>query len=375
MADTRFDAIILGGGIIGCALAEELARRGQRVQVLERGRVGAEASSAAAGILAAQMDIPKAGPFFDFCQAAHRLYPQWIRRIERRSGLTVGFHVDSILYLALTGPEDRQMATQAKWQRARGLAVERWSAAQVRRQEPAVDGRIRAGYVFPTEAQVDNLRLMAALSGACRAAGVGVREGVAVRRLIIRNRRIQQVVTNQGAFTAPVVINCLGSWANLGGQFPVRLPIEPARGQILVFQGPPGLYRRAIMSSRAYLVQRRDGRVITGSTIERAGFQKALTVDGMHSILSGARQLSRAVGQCPFVEAWAGFRPLTTPDQLPILGPTTVEGLYVATGHFRHGILLAPITATTMSNVILTGRSPIDLTPFSPARFQPILST
>jgi glycine oxidase len=369
MADHRFDAVILGGGIIGCALAEELARRGRRVQVLERGRIGAEASSAAAGILAAQMDIPQAGPFFDFCQAARQVYPGWIRRIERRSGVPVGFHVDSILYLALTGPEDRRMAAQVKWQRAKGLRAERWSAAEVRRQEPAVDGRIRAGYVFPTEAQVDNARLMTALSGACRTGGVAVREGVAVRRLVIRNRRIQEVVTNQGAFAAPIVVNCLGSWANLGGQFPVRLPIEPARGQILVFQGAPGLYRRAIMSSKAYLVQRRDGRVITGSTIERAGFQKALTVDGMHSILCGARSISRAVGQCTFVEAWAGFRPLTTPDQLPILGGTAVDGLYVATGHYRHGILLAPITAMAMADLVVKGRSPIDLSAFSPTRF------
>src|SRR6185295_11661177 len=170
MPDQRYDVIILGGGIIGCALAEELARRGQRVAVLERGRVGAEASSAAAGILAAQMDIPDDGPFFDFCQAARRIYPEWIRRVERRSGVPVEFHVDSILYVALTGLEDRRMAKQAKWQRARGLAVERWSPAQVRRQEPAVDGKITSGYAFPTEAQVDNVRLMAALLGACRAA-------------------------------------------------------------------------------------------------------------------------------------------------------------------------------------------------------------
>lgn len=370
MPGSRHDAIILGGGIIGCALAEELARRGQRVLVLERGRAGAEASSAAAGILAAQMDIPAPGPFFDLCQAARAIYPQWIRRVERRSGLNVEFHVDSILYLALTGAEDRRMAAQAAWQRKRGLPVTRWSAAQVRRQEPAVDGPVAAGYHFPTEAQVDNAQLMVALAAACRAAGVALREGVAIRRLVIRDGRVREVVTSQGTFAAPAVVNCLGSWANLGGQFPVRLPVEPARGQILVFQGPKGLYRSAVMSSRAYLVQRRDGRIITGSTIERAGFEKALTLKGMHDILCGAKRLSSAVGDCPFVEAWAGFRPLTATDQLPILGRTPVEGLYVATGHFRHGILLAPITARLMTELILDGHASFNLTTFSPARFR-----
>jgi glycine oxidase len=367
---TQPDVVILGGGIIGCALAEELARRGQAVQILERGRVGAEASSAAAGILAAQMDIPAAGAFFELCQAARRVYPAWIRRVERRSGISVDFHVDSILYLALTAAEDRRMGLQAKWQRAKGLRVERWSAAEVRRHEPAVDGPIRSGYAFPTEAQVDNVRLMTALRGACQRAGVTVREGVSVRQLVIRNGGVREVSTNQGTIRAPVIVNCLGSWANLGGRFPVRLPIEPARGQILVFQGSPGLYRRAVMSSRAYLVQRRDGRVITGSTIERAGFEKALTLKGMHDILCGAKRLSSAIADCSFVEAWAGFRPLTAPDQLPILGATPVDGLYVATGHFRHGILLAPITATSMSDVILNGKSAIDLAPFSPDRFR-----
>ncbi len=365
----RLDVVVLGGGIIGCALAEELARRGQRVAVVERGRVGAEASSAAAGILAAQMDVPRPGPFFDLCQVARRMYPSWVAHLERGLGRSVGFQADGSLFLVDTPRGEAAMARQARWQRSRGLRVERWSPAQVRRQEPVVDGRFRCGWFFPAEAQVDNVALMAALALACRAAGVSLRERTVVRRLLIRAGRVRGVETDGGPLAAPVVVNCLGSWAALGGNFPVRLPVEPARGQILVFQAPKRFVHRAVMSPHAYLVQRRDGRLLVGSTIERVGFQKALTLEGMAGILQGAQRMSRALDSCTFLGAWAGFRP-HTPDQKPILGRTTVEGLYVATGHFRHGILLAPVTATCMADLILTGRAPFPPAPFSLARFR-----
>ena len=364
----RPDILVLGGGIIGCALAEELARRGARVSLIDQGRLGAEASSAAAGILAAHMDIPRPGPFFELCQAARRIYPSWISRLERSSGCPVGFHVDGILFLAKTRSEERVMAHRMRWQLRRGLRVERWSPAEVRRREPAVDGRFRCGFAFPTEAQVDNVRLMEALARACRKAGVAVREDTSVRRLWVRGGRVDGVETDHGRLRASVVVNCLGSWANLRGASALRLPVEPARGQMLVFRGPPRLFRRAVMSTAAYAVQRRDGRILVGSTIERAGFHKALTLEGMHDILCGARRICSKLEQSTFLEGWAGFRP-RTPDDQPILGATPVDGLHVATGHFRHGILLAPVTAQLMAELILTGRSSFDLRSFSPTRF------
>ncbi|MBI2105050.1 MAG: glycine oxidase ThiO [Candidatus Omnitrophica bacterium] len=365
----RADVIVLGGGIIGCALAEELSRRGRRVVVLERGAIGAEASTAAAGILAAQMDIPQPGPFFELCQRARALYPQWVRHLERRSGLSVGYHGDGILYLAATAPEEAAMEARAGWQRRLGLRVERWTIREVRRREPAVDGRFRCGWHFPTEAQVDNVRLMQALAVAARKAGVTFRERTAVRRVLVRGGRVAGVATARGRMSAPVVVNCLGSWANMGGAFPVPLPVEPARGQMLAFRGSRGLVRHAVMSERAYVVQRRDGRLLVGSTIERAGFEKTLTLEGMHAILAGLRRMSTALASCCFLEAWAGFRP-RTPDDLPILGQTPIEGLYVATGHFRHGILLAPITARVMAGLTTLAEQPsFDLAPFSWKRF------
>ncbi|MDP3703676.1 MAG: glycine oxidase ThiO [Candidatus Omnitrophota bacterium] len=356
------DVIVLGGGIIGCALAEELARRGQRVMVIERGAIGAEASSAAAGILSAQMDLERPGPFFELCQAARRMYPQWVQHLERRSGIPLDFQRRGILYLAMSRFEAARMNARMRWQKRHGLRVERWSAAEVGRQEPAVDGRVHAGFFFPDEAQVDNQALMRALAAACRKAGVRLMEHTAVRGVVVRDRRVRRIVTSRGVVSAPIVVNCLGSWASMGGRF--AIPVEPARGQMLAFTGPKRLFRHAVMAEDAYVVQRRDGRLLVGSTVERVGFDKSLTLDGMRSILSGLCRFTSALNRCAFREAWAGFRPYSRTGR-PILGPTSIEGLYVATGHFRHGILLAPITARLMADVILRGRPAFDLGPFS----------
>ena len=365
----RQDIVILGGGIIGTALAEELARHGTRVTLIERGAIGQEASSAAAGILSAQYDLPHPGPLFELCQAARRMYPRWVEHLERRSGVSVGYFVDGIVSVAMSGREDGAMKRQARWQRKLGLRLDEWSPKEVRRHEPSVDGKITRGFHFPTEAQVDNVRLMQALAIACRKAGVEVQEKTSARRLLIRGGAIRAVETDRGAAEAQVVVNCLGSWASMGGAFPVPVPVEPARGQMLAFQGPKRLVRHAVMSDRAYVVQRRDGRLLVGSTVELVGFEKALTLGGIHDILCGLRHMSSALNQCTFREAWSGLRPCT-PDRLPIIGPTSIEGFYVATGHFRHGILLAPITAKVMAELILRGHTSTDLAPFSPSRFR-----
>jgi len=364
---SRYDVIVLGGGIIGCALAEELARRGQRVVVLERGRIGAEASVAAAGILLAQMDVLKPGPLLELCQAARRLYPGWIRRLERAAGMRADFRIAGVLYLAASAAQARRMQARADWQRRLGLAVERWSPAEVRRREPAVDGRWAAGFHFPLEGEVDNVLLMHALAAACRRGRVTLREQTTARRLLIRHGAASGIETDRGLLRAPVIVNTLGSWAALRGTPFAQLPIEPARGQLLSFAGPKGLFHRPIMTDRAYVIQRRDGQLLLGSTVERVGFDKRLTVQGMHHILSATRRISSALESCGFVEAWAGLRPYSRTG-LPILGATAIEGLYVATGHFRHGILLAPITAKLMAELILNGYTSFNLSPFSPAR-------
>ncbi len=365
----RFDVIVLGGGIIGCATAWELARRGQAVAVVERGAIGAEASKAAAGILSAQMDLERPGPFFELCQVSRRMYGGWVRELERASRTPVGYHVDGILYLARTKDEAERMGRRSRWQRKRGLRVERWSPREVRRREPNVDGSIAAGFFFPTEAQVDNVAIMEALAVACRKAGVTVMDGTTAIRVLTRRRRVVGVQTSRGAYQAPVVVNCLGSWAPLMGVLP-RPAVVPARGQMLAFDAPPRLLRHVVMAEAAYGVQRRDGRLIVGSTVELVGYDRRVTLEGMAKILSGFRTMVRGeiLDRCTFVECWAGLRPCSQ-DRLPILGATPIEGLLVAAGHFRHGILLAPVTAALMAELILGRRPSCNLAPFSLSRF------
>ena len=368
---TRYDVVVLGGGIIGAAIAEELAGSGQRVCLIERGTIGCEASKAAAGILSAQMDLERPDAFFELCQAARKRYPSWVAHLERRSHVSVGYHEDGILYLALTHDGVRRMEQRRRWQTRGGLKVERWSRQEVWRREPNAHRRIHAGFFFPTEAQLDNVRLMEALKLACRCAGVTLWEHTPVQRVLTRRGDVVGVETDRQTCRAPVVVNCLGSWASLGRARLSPPLITPAKGQMLAFAAPTRWLRHIVMSEAAYGVQRRDGRLIVGSTVEFVGFDKAVTLAGIHTILSGFRRMvsQEAVSRCTFEEAWVGLRPCSR-DRLPILGETSVRGLYVAIGHFRHGILLAPVTAELIAELILRGRSSFDLSPFSFSRFQ-----
>jgi len=359
------DVIVLGGGIIGCALAEELARHGQRVVIVERGAIGAEASAAAAGILAAQIDLIAPGPLFELCQTARRMYPGWIRHLERRSRIRLGYHRDGILYLAMTRAQQERMRRRARWQRRLGLGVEELSARSVRLREPSIDRPIQGGFFFPLESQVDNVALMRALAAACRRAGVRLQEQTTVRRVLVARGRVRGVKTNRGMLRAEVVVDCLGSWAGMNGRFPLPVPVEPVRGQMLAFNGPKRLFRHIVMSDRAYVVQRRDGSLLAGSTVERVGFDKSLTLEGMRGILANLQRFSLALARCRFREAWAGLRPYSQTGR-PVMGKTRIPGLYLSTGHFRHGILLAPVTAALMSQLVLTGRASSDLSSFTP---------
>lgn len=366
----RYDVLILGGGIIGGALAEALAKRRQRVCVLERGTMGCEASNAAAGVLSAQTDLESPGPLFEFCQHSRRLYPGWIRRLERASGLSLGYHEDGILYLAFAEETVRRMEQRLRWQVRLGYKAERWSVREARRREPQAGAEARAGFFFPTEAQLLNATLMQALRISCRKAGVVVRERTEVLRVLTRGGRVTAAHTDRGTFHAPVIVNCLGSWASLGDTLWLKPPVVPAKGQMLGFQAPKGFLRHIIMSEGGYAVQHRDGYLIAGSTVEFVGFDKHLTLDGMQRILSGLRRMvgPALLDRCLFVDSWVGLRPCAQ-DRLPILGATPIEGLYAATAHFRHGILLAPVTAQAISELILTGCSSFDLSPFSLSRF------
>ncbi|HEY6330394.1 MAG TPA: glycine oxidase ThiO [Blastocatellia bacterium] len=363
------DAIVIGGGIIGCSIAVALAHAGMKVTVLERGRAGEEASWAAAGMLSPQTDATGKSPFFDLCMASRSMYPDFAAKMQALSGIDPCYQDDGILCLALTEDEAKKMAGWSAWQKRQGLTVEYISGGGVFELAPAVTRSARAGTFIPGDHQVDNRRLTEAVIAAARQAGVEIIEGTKVEGLDVHKGTATGVRCKGQVFSGGAVIMAAGCWSgDLLQNAGMNIPVVPARGQMLALRGPERPFGPVIHGTKCYLVPRRDNRVLVGSTIEYVGFHKAITAGSMAWLLSSAIALVPSLERFEVVETWSGLRP-DTPDHLPVLGQCEVENLYLATGHFRNGILLAPITARLITECLTSGRTSIDIQPFSPERF------
>lgn len=367
------DIIIIGGGIIGCSIAYRLAREGLSVTVLDRDQPGQEASRAAAGLLAPQSEIAHepSGPFFELCYRSRQLYPDFVADVEEASGLAVEYRTEGSLFLAYDFAEGQILSAALEKQMGAGLAVEDLTADELRAREPALSENIPMALYIPGDHQVNNQRLMRALVIAAERRGVRFLSGTPVIGLLREGDRVVGVRTNRETFSAATVINCAGAWAStVDPIFAQMFSVTPIRGQIVVLEASPPLFRHVIYSAECYVAPRRDGRMLIGSTMEMVGFDKSVTAEAVLRLLQAVEKMSPGIARCRFVTAWAGLRP-DTPDHWPILGAMPLGGLLVATGHFRNGILLAPITAHILSELVLTGGSSLDLTPFSPLRFSP----
>ena len=370
MATDTTDVAIIGGGIMGSAVALRLAQRGVGVTVIERGIPGAEASSAAAGILGPQMEADGPGPLLDLGLMSRALYPSLASELREITGIDVGFDRSGVLAAALDEAGERELGDRRAWQRRLGLNVASLSGDEARAREPALGPAIRAALEFPDDGQVNARELARAFSQAAAAAGARFVTGRYVRRVLIAKGEATGVELDGETLVAGTVVVAAGSWSGLveGGGVPATV-VRPARGQLVSIETRPPLFRHVIsVHGRGYLVPRRDGSVIAGSTVEMAGFRKQVTVGGLAAILTLARTLVPALAEAPVTGTWSNFRPYTE-DHLPVLGATPVRGLVLATGHFRNGILLAPITAEAIAELVATGRSAVDLAPFSVTRF------
>lgn len=377
------DVVIIGGGIIGCALAHRLAQAGVHVTVVERGEIGGEASGAAAGIVGPQMEYEgrpefASSRFLAFCQESRTRHAALAAELKSEVGEDVGYRECGLLCLAFTDEDETAVDARARALAAAGAPVARLSGAEVRRAEPGVSPAVRWGILMEGDHEVDNVRLTAALAAAARARGATFLTRTLVTRIFVEGGRVTGVEAGGRTIPAGRVVDAAGAWARLVPGVPQPLvPVEPIRGQIVVLEGESPSH--VIFTPRGYLVPRRppglpavagaQARVLAGSTMESVGFRKEVTADAVSALLAAAREAVPSLGTARFVEAWAGFRP-ATPDHLPVIGPLGPEGLIAATGHFRSGILLAPITADLVSDYIQTGRLPAALEPFSPARFQ-----
>jgi glycine oxidase len=366
------DAVVIGAGLVGSAIALRLAQEGLRVALLEESAPGREASWAGAGMLSPAPDSPASIPLVPFGRASLSLYPRFISEIEELSGRSAGYRSDGAIELLFSADAERELSTLIALHHALGLPTEPLPLDEAIRMEPALTGRARAAAYFPYEACVDNRALIEALLSAASIAGVELFPDTPVRQIMIENGRCVGVRTAGGTiFTAREVIVAAGAFSGFLDGIVPRLATRPIRGQMaaLKFQEKP--IRHVIRCDRGYIVPRDSAapqRLVTGSTLEDAGFEKCVTARGVEKILSTAQELIPKLANAEVAELWCGLRP-DTPDHLPLLGPAGVDGLTIATGHYRNGILLTPITAKLVREWVVEKSVSMDWEIFDPLRF------
>ena len=367
---TNPDYLIVGGGIIGCSLARELARTGAQVVLLERNAVGSEASSAAAGLLSPTFfEPPPHGSLIELCRQSAAIFEDWVKELRADGMDDVGYRRTGLLSIALDGeevehlrntlPEDNYPGRRALW----------LTAQELRRQEPALAGHVQGAAYYPDDAHVDPARLVRQVARAAQHAGARIHEDEPVRRLERREDRIVTVHTLQASYQPGTVILTTGAWTGLfGEQVGLPLPTRAVKGQLLLADCRVSPVRTPLHAGNALLVPWPDGRLLLGVTIDEAGFDTQVRLEGLRQILQRTTELVPAVADLPLHRAWAGLRP-ATPDELPYVGLVpSLKNLWVSAGHFRKGILLAPICARLLAQSLGDGTLVPELSPFNPGR-------
>ncbi|HEX6190670.1 MAG TPA: glycine oxidase ThiO [Pyrinomonadaceae bacterium] len=371
---TSADVVIVGGGVIGLSIARQLALRGLRhVTVIERGEFGKEASWAAGGILAPQVEADRADGFFELASASRDLFPAFARALQDETGIDVQFEQTGTLYVGFTEADEHEMRRRFDWQTRAGLRVEWLAREDASRLEPNLSPHVRCALRFPDDWQVENRSLTEALVRANQKLGVQLIANCEIKSVRIENGGVTGIESETKSIDAPTVVIAAGAWTSeikTSETNSSAVQIEPVRGQMLCFQIEPTFARHVIYSARGYLVPRSDGRLLAGSTSEHVGFDKRVTEEGAASIKSMAFEIAPGLESAAIVDSWAGFRP-HAPDDLPVLGPAAdIDGLFYAAGHYRNGILLSPITAEIIAEAVVNRKSSRLAESFAPDRFR-----
>jgi glycine oxidase len=348
-----FDVVVVGGGVIGLTCAWRAAQRGARVAVVERSQPPAGATRVAAGMLAPVGELAYGEPeLLKMTLAAAELYPDFVAELEGASGISTGYRREGALHVALDRDEAAELRRVHELQRSLGLGAEWLPPRRCRELEPGLTPSFNGAVYAPDEGSLDPRSLVAALLAATEAEGVELLTGTEPEEALLDGERIAGVRTERGEeLRAGTTVLATGAWSGEAEWLPpsARPPVRPVKGQILelrVRDGAPPC-RRIVASERVYLVPRADGRLIVGATVEEQGFDAAVTAGGVHELLREAYRLLPEVAEMELVEAAAGLRP-GTPDNLPRVGPSGVDGLLWASGHYRNGILLAPLAANSI---------------------------
>lgn len=375
-----FDLVVTGGGIIGLSIAWRAAQRGMRVAVLERGRPGGATSWVAAGMLAPISEaVLSERALLSLGLASARCYPAFVEDLESASGGPCGYLRCGTLLGARDADEAEALERELALRTKLGLLARRLRASEARALEPALAPTFRLALEIPDDHAIDPRSLTAALAKAVENAGGELRERTSATAVSISDGRVLGVVADGELLLAEHVVIAAGCWSGALGGIPdhARVPIHPVKGQILELRDPtgPGLLTRVLRMRGGYVVPRGDGRYVLGATMEERGFDTTVTAGACFELLRDAIELLPGIGELVLAGLSAGLRPVT-PDNLPAIGASTVAGLHWAAGHYRHGVLLAPITAELVI-AGLSGEEPesiegVDRTAFSPARFSPV---
>ena len=365
------DVVIVGAGIIGCAIAYELSRRGASCLLLDSRLLGMAATNAAAGILAPLAEFRRPDALVRLGLASLRLYPAWVERLrEDVPDIDVEFALNGVLRVALVEEEMAELRAGLRYRAELGVALIELDGASLREAEPRLSAKVVGGVLCPEEGQVSNQLFTLALSRAARKRGARIVERSPVLGFRTRGGRVTAVRTAQGEFACDRLVLAAGPWTRpLARKLRVELPTRPVRGQMLALGRMATPIHQPIWGSRGYVVPRANGLVFAGSTLEEVGFRFRTTKRGLAQVRRAAFELVPQLRHAREHFAWAGLRP-NSPDGLPIMGPLPGwENVTVATGHYRNGILLGPITGQLIAPAVLDGPEDEALAPYSPARF------
>ncbi|GHH34701.1 glycine oxidase ThiO [Streptomyces candidus] len=372
-----YDVLVIGGGIIGLVTAWRAAQRGLRTALADP-EPGGGAAQVAAGMLAAVTELHYGEQtLLGLNLASARRYPQFVAELEEASGLDTGYRACGTLAVALDADDRAHLRELHALQRQSGLTSEWLSGRDCRRLEPMLAPGVRGGLRVDGDHQIDPRRLAAALLAACERGGVALYRTTAERLSVVRERAAGALLADGTEVVADQVVLAAGSLSGrLAGVPPeVLVPVRPVKGQVLRLTVPrayaPFLNRtvRAVVrGSHVYLVPRENGELVVGATTEELGWDTTVTAGGVYELLRDAHELVPGITELPLTETRAGLRP-ASPDNAPLLGPTALPGLLLATGHYRNGVLLTPVTGDAMATVLTTGELPQEARPFTPRRF------
>ena len=363
--------IVIGGGVIGCSIAYFLAGAGANVTLVERGKVGSGASDVAAGMVAALSENLAMGEPLNLALQSRALLLDLLPSLQAESGIDVEYRSPGILHVAVTEDEESELRGRLEWQEPLGMDV-RWLGAQeVRRAEPALGEGVRGALFSPNEGHLNSRRLVRAYAQAAARRGANILQDTEVMGLTLQGNRVTGVKLAAGEMEADWVVMASGAWAGRCGEWlDLDIPVQPVRGQILSTRILPSPISSIVWRGITYLVPKADGAIVIGTTRERVGFIESSTLRGVSGILAGAIELVPAVADAELGHVWAGLRP-GSPDDAPMLGPVGGwDGLLLAVGHYRSGILLSAATGKLIADCITKGDGSAML-PFALSRFSP----